>query len=328
MDDISGQNDIRAGIPAGGRGAPKGAIAVIVAGCMWGSVGVFVRIFTGYGYSPLTIVFVRMLLAFAITLVMLLVSGRKSFLRVKPKDLWCFIGAGGSSAILLNLFFSMSTLINSLSLAAILLSTSPIFVVLLSRPIFKERITAEKAQALCIAFAGCVLTSGIVGSGSAFSLKGVSIGLLAGVGYSLYSIMSRFALNRGYEPLTVNIYSFGIATLFCAPFANFSVIAATVADAPGRMIALLVVHTLCASFFPYMFFTYGMKFMDTGKASILVSIEPVAALFFGLGIYGEIPAAISVAGIVLVLFGLVLLNVPGGLRALPGILKAPFRVKA
>ena len=296
--------------------ATRGIVAVLVAGCFWGSTGIFVRILDGYGYSPLTIVLARMSIAFVITLLVLLLSGRRKLLHIRMKDLWCFIGTGVSSAILLNLFFSMSTVMNSLSLAAILLATAPIFVVLLAAPIFGEPITSVKIQALVICFAGCVLTSGIVDGGASFSPLGVLVGLLAGFGYAMYTIMSRFALNRKYDPLTINVYSFGIGSLVCIPFANLALIAATISDSPGKMAIILLMHTLCTSFFPYLLYTFGMKFMDSGKASILVSVEPVAATFFGITLYSEIPSVPCVIGIVLVLFAIALLNVPGGLNTL------------
>ena len=303
--------------PESNSKAARGVVAVLAAGCFWGSVGVFVRILGNRDYSPLTIVFVRMSIAFVITLVALLIIRRRDLLRIRPRDLWIFVGTGVSSAVLLNLFYSMSTQTNSLSLAAILLATAPIFVVLLSAPFFGERITSVKVQALLIAFVGCTLTSGIVGSHTAFSPAGVGIGLLAGLGYALYSIMSRVALNRGYDSLTINVYSFGIGAVVCVPFTDFAVVGRSIWGAPTKMIAILLLHTLCASLLPYLLYTYGMKFMDTGKASILTSIEPVAATMLGLAIYREIPSAISVVGIILVLFAVTLLNVPGGLRALP-----------
>ena len=301
--------------------AKTGIAAVLVAGCFWGSTGIFVRILDGYGYSPLTIVFVRISLAFVILTAVLALTGRRNLLRIRMKDLWCLAGAGVSSAILLNLFFSVSIVLNTLSLAAILLAAAPVFVVLLAAPIFGERISSVKVQALVICFAGCVLTSGIVDSGSVFSPMGVFIGLLSGFGYAMYSIMTRFALNRGYDSLTINVYSFGIGAVVCAPFTNFALIAGTVSEAPGRMAIILLLHALFVSLLPYMLYTFGMKFMDTGKASILVSVEPVAATVFGIALYKEIPTAICVAGVVVVLFAIALLNIPGGLRAIPASFK-------
>lgn len=300
------------------RAVARGVAAALVAGCFWGSTGIFVRVLDDRDYSPLTIVFVRMSIAFVITLALLAVTGRRDLMRIRLRDLWCFVGAGVSSSILLNLFYSLSTEQNSLSLAAILLATAPIFVVLFSRPIFRERITTEKSQALVVAFIGCVLTSGIVGSGSVFSARGVGIGLLAGLGYALYSIMSRFALDRGYDSLTVNLYSFGIGAIACVGFTDFPAVARSIGHEPPKMIVILIAHALFASLLPYILFTHSMKFVDTGKASILASSEPVAATILGVVIYSEVPDAVQLVGVVVVLFALALLNVPGGLSALAG----------
>jgi drug/metabolite transporter (DMT)-like permease len=281
---------------------------------MWGSVGIFVRYLSGLGYSPLTIVFARMSISFVITFIGLLLFNRK-LLRIRLKDLWCFIGTGLSSSIALNLFYSMSTVMNSLSLAAVLLATAPIFVILISAPLFKEKITATKLQALIIAFIGCVLTSGIIGTGAVFSPLGILIGTASGIGCALNSVFTRTALNRGYHSLTVNIYTFLIGSISCLPFTRFDVIAASFADV-GRLICLiLLLHCLFTSLLPYMFFAYGMKFMDTGKAAILASCEPVAATIFGIILYREIPGVFSVIGIIVVLFALVLLNLPNGWRS-------------
>ena len=291
----------------------KAIIAIVLAACMWGSIGVFIRYFTDLEYSPLTIVFARMSISFIITFAGILIF-KKDLLRIRMKDLWCFIGTGFTSAIALNLFYSMSTVLNSLSLAAILIATAPIFVVLIAAPLFKEKITSVKLQALIIALIGCVLTSGIIGENTVFSPLGIVVGVASGVGYALYSIFTRAALNKGYDSLTVNVYSFGIGSLFCLPFTDFGTISSSFATVGNLLLIILVLHALFGALLPYLLYTYGMKYIDTGKASIIVSCEPVAATIFGIIIYSEIPTVLSVIGIAVVLFALVLLNLPNGFR--------------
>jgi drug/metabolite transporter (DMT)-like permease len=296
-----------------------GVVAILTAGCLWGAVGVFVRLLDNEGYSPLTIVFARMSLAFVILSVFLLISGRWRFFRVRLRDLPLFAGAGISSAIMLNLFYSMSTVMNPLSVASILLAASPVFVVLMSAPIFKEKITGTKVLSLIIVFTGCVFTSGIVSGGLAgagVSARGIAIGLLAGIGWALYGITTRFCLNRGYHSLTVNLYSFIIGAVTCVPFTDFGAIASSIHAAPAYMVTILILHTLVTSLFPYSLFIYGMNYMDTGKASIIASVEPVVATLIGFFFYGENPDAATICGIVLVLCGISLLNIPGGLKSL------------
>ena len=98
----------------------------------------------------------------------------------------------------------------SLSAAAILLYTSPIWVTLLSALLFYEKLTAAKLAALCMAFGGCVLVSGLGGGG--LTLRGLLLGLGAGLGYGLYSILGSIALRR-YSAFTVTALTFLIAAL-------------------------------------------------------------------------------------------------------------------
>ena len=73
-------------------------------------------------------------------------------------------------------------------------------------------------MALVLAFAGCVLVSGISGGG--LTPIGLLVGLGSGLGYGLYSILGTIALRR-YSPYTVTTYTFIFAAvgswIICRP---------------------------------------------------------------------------------------------------------------
>ena len=48
-------------------------------------------------------------------------------------------------------------------------------------------------------------------------------------------------------------------------------------------------HSLCTAVCPYAFYTVALDHMEAGKASILCSCEPVAAMVFGFFFFGAIP---------------------------------------
>lgn len=60
---------------------------------------------------------------------------------------------------------------------------------------------------------------------------------------------------------------------------------------------------------PYLLYTYGLSGMETGRASIMASVEPVVATIVGAAVFRERMSALSYAGVVLVLSAVVLLNV-------------------
>ena len=65
--------------------------------------------------------------------------------------------------------------------------------------------------------------------------------------------------------------------------------------------------SLCTAVCPYAFYTVALDHMEAGKASILCSCEPVAAMVFGFFFFREIPIVLSIAGLIIVLIALAML---------------------
>ena len=55
------------------------------------------------------------------------------------------------------------------------------------------------------------------------------------------------------------------------------------------------------------FYTVELDHMEAGKASILCSCEPVAAMVFGVFFFREIPTVLSITGLIIVLVALAML---------------------
>ena len=68
-----------------------GPILIILAGCFWGSMGIFVRKLTDFGFSSVQIVSIRVTLAALLFCVLLLIKDRSGF-RISLRDLPLFIG--------------------------------------------------------------------------------------------------------------------------------------------------------------------------------------------------------------------------------------------
>ena len=116
---------------------------VILAGCLWGTMGIFVRHLNAIGLEAMEIVEARAVLT-AAAMFAALVLFRRDLLRVNIRDLWVFAGGGIVSVILFNFCYFQTIQRASLSTAAILLYTSPVFVLLLSVPLFGEKLTKKK----------------------------------------------------------------------------------------------------------------------------------------------------------------------------------------
>lgn len=283
----------------------------IVSGAMWGSAGIFVRKLTELGMNSYTVVSVRVVLAVLILAVWLGIYD-KDLLKIKLKDLWIFVAGGVVGMFGLNLCYNFAISELSLSLASVLLSLSPVFVLFMAAILFKEKITSKKVICMTIAIAGCVLASGVLEAASTmrWSIKGIIVGTIGAFFYGLYGIISKTAMERGYHAFTTTFYCLFMVMLVVIPLTNWKLVTNVVVANPVKMSVFLVIHSLCTSVLPYVLYTFSIRYIDAGMASILASGEPVAAMIFGVIFFSEIPTVLSVVGIVLVIVALALLSMP------------------
>ena len=280
---------------------------VLSAGTLWGVMGVFVRKLGTYGFSPLQIACLRILFG-AVLFLLITAVFRRDLLKIQPRDVGLFLGMGLLSLLLFTVCYFTTISLASLSVAAILLYTSPIWVMLMSAVCFREKITRRKLLCAAMAFGGCVLVSGI-GSAASLSPMVIVTGLLSAVGYGLYSIFGTFAL-RKYQPLTVTTYAFLFgaagALLLCKPAQIARVICES--GQPGRLVLLITVTAFVTAVLPYLLYTVGLSRMRASAAAIMASIEPVVATTAGALVFGEALTVPAFAGIALVLGAIVVLN--------------------
>ena len=284
-----------------------GALLIILAACFWGSMGIFVRRLTEYGFSSIQIVSVRVTLAALIFCIILFFKDKSGF-KIAVKDLPLFLGLGVGSVLFFAYCYFASIRIMSLSTAAILLYTSPIWIMLMSFFFFKERLTAIKILALIQAFLGCVLVSGISGEGITFG--GLMLGLGSGIGYGLYSILGTVALKR-YSPFTVTTYAFVFAAVgswfICKPGDMLSKF--TTARSLGFLMFFCLLTALITAVIPFLAYTLGLNRMEASKAGILATVEPVVATLIGIVCFSEKLTFLSALGIILILCAIILLNI-------------------
>ena len=278
---------------------------VLLAGTLWGSMGLFVRLLNAAGLRALEVAQLRFLLSAVFVGLYLLIFHRDRF-RIRVRDLWCFLGTGLCSLLSFSWCYFTGLSVASLSVMSVLLYTAPIFVMLLSCLLFHERLTAKKLLALAMSVGGCVLVSGL--GGAQLGLNGLLLGLGAGFSYALYSIFGRFAINRGYGSWTITFYSFLVCALGCAFLADWRAITAIVLP-DASLLGWSAALALFTGFLPYILYTMGLEGMPPSRASILASIEPVTATVLGTLVFHEPLSLAGIAGIVLVLGAIAVLSV-------------------
>ncbi len=284
-------------------------VFVLLAGTLWGIIGVFTRHFNKIELEALDIGWIRVFFGL-VTVGVYLGCKHPEFLKIRIKDVWCFIGTGVCSLFMMNLTYFSALEHTSMAVAGVLLYTAPIFVMLMSAVLFGEKITIRKIFALLMAFLGCIFVAGI-GRDSQVPLLGFLYGLGAGVSYSLYSVFGRYAIKRGYGSWTMIFYTFLFALFAHSLTCDWKNMADVLQIGELPWMAGLGIVT---AFLPYLFYSLGLEFMENSRASVLASIEPVVATVTGILWFQESLTVLAVLGIVLVLGAVVMLSLQRGER--------------
>ena len=279
-------------------------LSILLAAALWGIIGLWNRRLMAGGLSPTGIVTVRNFGGCVLLCAVFAVKDRSVF-RVRREHLKYFFGTGIVSVVLFTICYFSCQQICSLAVASILLYTAPSFVVVLSALLWREPIYLRKISALLLTLVGCSMVCGLFAGKITVTLTGLLLGLGSGFFYALYSIFGRYALAH-YSSMTVTVWTFlfaGPASLVLLRPADISAMTGDI-SMPLTAACLVVFSTVL----PYLFYTSGLARVESGKASILASLEPVVAALTGVIVFGEPMTAVTALGIVLVLGGAVILG--------------------
>lgn len=275
---------------------------------LWGLIAVFVRELKAAGLTEMEIVTVRVTFA-SICLILIGLVAYRNQLQIHLKRLPLFIGTGIFSIVFFNYCYFSTINQMDVSMAVILLYTSPAFVTILSFLFLKEPLHRKKIGAVIGTIVGCFLIAGISSEQtSTITFIGVLTGLGSGLGYALYTIFGKFALAH-YQPFTVTLYTFVVATAALLPFSGiwgkldilFS----------SRILLISIGLGLIPTVLAYFVYTWGLGRTEGSKAAIIATVEPVVATILGIVVYGEKMGGIQFIGAMLILLSVIVVNLPG-----------------
>ncbi|MCQ4021886.1 MULTISPECIES: DMT family transporter [unclassified Ruminococcus] len=282
------------------------AFFILAAGALWGLISLFVNALKSLGLNSIQCVALRVLLSAVIMIIYILLKD-KSQLKIKLKDIGYFIGTGILSIVFFNFcYFEAIEQLGGAAVPALLLYMAPVFVMLISLFVFKEKITANKLAALIMTVVGLCFVTGVFTGGERISLYALMLGLGSGLGYALYSIFGKLLADK-YGSITITAYTFIVASIGVVPFSGLIPKMNLLLNPTGIFAALglAVISTVA----PYLLYTNGLRRIEAGKAAILATVEPVVAAIVGVVVFHEEITLSKLLGMLFIILAIVALNV-------------------
>ena len=286
----------------------KGALLIILAGTCWGVISIFINYLSAAGLGEMQISFLRQLFAVLVFALIILTHDRSKF-RIPAKDLTLIMLVGLINGVVFN-FLYFYTIINSrASIAVVLLYTSPVFVIILARIFFREKITGYKFIALVLTVAGCLFVTGVIGEGYMPPPAAILTGVLTGLAYALNNILTSAAVKKN-DPQTVTFYTLFFSFLFLIPFSGWNSLT-SLCRANPMILAVAFMMCLVTAVLAQYFFSVGLGLIESGKAAIYGAAEPVVGSLVGILIFHEESNLMKIAGIIMVIAAILLIGKGG-----------------
>jgi len=269
-------------------------IEILLATFFWGSMVIASKIACEYGATPLSVATYRHL--FVSILCAIFILRRKSRKLHLP-----VIIIGALSFPIMSFSYFLTAELVSASFAAFMINTAPIYVLLFSFLMFREKLTKSKIVCLIMALIGMYLLTLPVFN---FSIIGVISGIISGISYASITITAKYYLEKKVE-LEQIIFEM----LLFSPV--LLVIVSSISDdilkiSPHSLILILYI-CFCSTFLAYIFYFKALKKLEASVVSIIAIMEPVWATILGLIILQEAMTLIMYIGALLIILSSIIL---------------------
>lgn len=282
----------------------QGFLFIFMAGVIWSTLGLFGKLLLASGLTSQQIAFTRLILGFIFLFIYTVFKDLGS-LKAKPKHFLIFVLVGLLTHCAFNVFYFKAIELVGMSIAAVTLYTQPFFLALLSRLIYKEKMSRVKVISLTIVVVGAYLavTGGKI-SLHGINMYGVVMGILSAVAFALMPTLSKPILGE-VPSSTLLLYSFLFGALFIFPMA----------DVPHLIILATNIKVLLLmlglGFFPaalaFVFYAEGIrKGVELSIVGIISTSELIFSQIIGWVIFGESWSVVKILGIFMMVMSTVL----------------------
>lgn len=276
---------------------------VIMSMIFWGMSFVWSTIVFRY-YSPVTTVFLRLLISSAFLFLIVFFLGKKE--RIKKEDWKLFLLSALFNPFIYFLGESYGLKLTSSSISAVMIATIPLFAPIGAYYFLHEKLTKLNFIGLFLSFGGIV----IILASRDFALNASPWGILflfsAVISAIIYAILLK-KLSDKYSAFFIVAVQNIIGALFFSPyvlifdFQNFI----SVELNTELVFSLIALAVLCSSL-AFVFFTISTRQIGVSRTNVFANLIPVFTAIFSYFILAEHFGFQKIAGMMLVIFGVFL----------------------
>jgi len=195
--------------------------------------------------------------------------------------------------------------------ASLIMTTTPILVLVISSILIKERITLQKLIGITFGAIGAVI---LISRGGSFSfeqsqLLGDTMILVNAISYGIYLVLVKKLMDR-YNPLTVVKWVFTFGFFMVLPFGWNDLMAIEWSTFSSTIWLAFVYVLVAATFIAYLFNAFALKIVNPSVTSIYIYLQPLLASIIALMMGKDELGLVKVLAGILIFTGVFLVSKP------------------
>ena len=231
--------------------------------------------------------------------------------KVNSSDLVRLIFCGLFGVAINQLFFfeglNLTTPIN----AAIIMTVSPILVIIFSAIIIKEKITIRKIFGIFLGLTGAatlILKSGAISLNNDYFIGNFLVFVNA-TSYSIYLVIVKGLMTK-YNPITVMFYVFSFGLIFVFPFGISELSNINLEIFTLEIFLKVGFVVICTTFLAYLFNAFALKSLNPSVVSIYIYLQPVLATVIAIILKSDSLDLIKIISSVFIFSAVFLVSMP------------------
>ena len=244
----------------------------------------------------------RMAMATVLLAPLAFFKNRQEFQHLQRKDTLLCVVSGAFLGLHFAAYFE-SLRWAPIASAVVLVDTEVLFVALGTVLILRRKLPKQAWMAVALAFGGSVIVAMVDTSAGADVLKGDLIALAGAFFMAVYTMIGAVCRRR----LSTNVYTFLVYSVASIVLLVICLVGGTPLTGHGTVnyltgLGMAVFCTLLG----HSVFSWGLKYLPPAFISTAKLLEPVFASVWGLFLFGEVPALMTVLGGAVIISGIAL----------------------
>ena len=231
--------------------------------------------------------------------------------KVNSPDIVRLIFCGLFGVAINQLFFfeglNLTTPIN----AAIIMTVSPILVIIFSAIIIKEKITIRKIFGIFLGLTGAatlILKSGAISLNNDYFIGNFLVFVNA-TSYSIYLVIVKGLMTK-YNPITVMFYVFSFGLIFVFPFGISELSNVSLEIFTLEIFLKVGFVVICTTFLAYLFNAFALKSLNPSVVSIYIYLQPVLATVIAIILKSDSLDLVKIISSVFIFSAVFLVSMP------------------